>query len=91
MFLDGIVLKIKTGFGSKKETVLVAYGVTVQGKRELIDFMVVSHEGANVSNYLRRKDQDKCIKEARAIYNARNRQEAGGAFQQMGQGLNERP
>ncbi|GFP22257.1 hypothetical protein HKBW3S06_01484, partial [Candidatus Hakubella thermalkaliphila] len=25
---------------------LVAYGVTVQGKRELIDFMVVSHEGA---------------------------------------------
>ncbi|GFP43888.1 hypothetical protein HKBW3C_03017 [Candidatus Hakubella thermalkaliphila] len=45
MFLDGI-LKIKTGFGSKKETVLVAYGVTVQGKRELIDFMVVSHEGA---------------------------------------------
>src|SRR4030065_1628173 len=44
LFLDGIVLKTKTGFGSKKKTVLAAYGITVQGKRELIDFMVTSHE-----------------------------------------------
>lgn len=133
LFLDGIVLKTKTGFGSKKKTVLVAYGITVKGKRELIDFMVTSHESArrregflnnlynrgltgemlgliitdgnaglenavdyvypkvkrqrcwahklrNVSNYLRKKDQDKCIKEARAIYNAKNRQEAVGAY-----------
>ncbi|MBI5026240.1 MAG: IS256 family transposase [Nitrospirae bacterium] len=133
LFLDGIVLKTKTGFGSKKKTVLVAYGITVQGKRELIDFMVTSHESArrwegflnnlynrgltgemlgliitdgnaglenavdyvypkvkrqrcwahklrNVSNYLRKKDQDKCIKEARAIYNAKNRQEAVEAY-----------
>ena len=27
-----------------------------------------------------KKDQDKCIKEARAIYNAKNRQEAVGAY-----------
>ena len=46
LFLDGIVLKTKTGFGSKKKTVLVAYGITVKGKRELIDFMVTSHESA---------------------------------------------
>lgn len=133
LFLDGIVLKTKTGFGSKKKTVLVAYGITVKGKRELIDFMVTSHESArrwegflnnlynrgltgemlgliitdgnaglenavdyvypkvkrqrcwahklrNVSNYLRKKDQDKCIKEAQAIYNAKNRQEAVEAY-----------
>lgn len=133
LFLDGIVLKTKTGFGSKKKTVLAAYGITVQGKRELIDFMVTSHESErrwegflnnlynrgltgetlgliitdgnaglenavdyiypkvkrqrcwahklrNVSNYLRKKDQDKCIKEARAIYSARNRQEAVEAY-----------
>lgn len=133
LFLDGIVLKSRTGFGSKKKTVLVAYGITVQGKRELIDFMVTSYESErrwegflnnlynrgltgdalgliitdgnaglenavdyvypqvkrqrcwahklrNVSNYLRKKDQDRCIKEARAIYNAKNRQEAVGAY-----------
>lgn len=133
LFLDGIVLKTRTGFGAKKKTVLVAYGITVQGKRELIDFMVTGHESErrwegflnnlynrgltgdalgliitdgnaglenavdfvypqvkrqrcwahklrNVSNYLRKKDQDKCIKEARAIYNANNRQEAVEAY-----------
>jgi len=44
LFLDGIVLKTKTGFGSKRKVVLVAYGITVNGKRELIDFMVIKHE-----------------------------------------------
>jgi len=44
LFLDGITLKTKTGFGMKKKVVLVAYGITVNGKRELIDFMVVKHE-----------------------------------------------
>jgi len=129
LFLDGIVLKSRTGFGSKNKTVLVAYGITVQGRREMIDFMVTSYESErrwegflnnlynrgltgdalgliitdgnaglenaveyvypqvkrqrcwahklrNVSNYLRKRDQDICIKEARAIYNARSRQEA---------------
>jgi transposase-like protein len=133
LFLDGIVLKTRTGFGAKKKAVLVAYGITVQGKRELIDFMVTSHESErrwegflnnlynrgltgdalgliitdghvglenavdyvyshvkrqrcwahklrNVSNYLRKKEQDRCIKEARNIYNAKNRQEAVEAY-----------
>jgi transposase-like protein len=44
LFLDGIVLKVKTGFGSKKKIILVAYGITHYGKRELIDFIVTKHE-----------------------------------------------
>ena len=44
LFLDGIVLKKKTGFGAKKRMVLVAYGIRVDGKRELIDFMVGNAE-----------------------------------------------
>ena len=44
LFLDGIILKIRTGFGSKKKAILTAYGITRQGKRELIDFTIVKHE-----------------------------------------------
>ncbi len=44
LFLDGIVLKAKTGIGPKKKVVLVAYGITVSGKRQIIDFMVTSSE-----------------------------------------------
>jgi putative transposase len=44
LFLDGIILKTKTGCGSKKKAVLVAYGIRVDGKRELIDFRVTTHE-----------------------------------------------
>jgi len=44
LFLDGIVLKKKTGFGAKKRVVLVAYGIRVDGKRELIDFVVTNAE-----------------------------------------------
>jgi len=133
LFLDGIVLKTKTGFGTKKKVVLVAYGISVYGRRELIDFMVTKHESEkrweaflnnlynrgltgeslglvvtdgnaglenaveniypyvkrqrcwahklrNVSNYLRKRDQDKCIKGARSIYNAKNRKEAVKAY-----------
>lgn len=47
LFLDGVMLKIKTGFGSKKKAILVAYGIKVDGKRELIDFVVTSHESEN--------------------------------------------
>ena len=124
-----------SGFGTKKKVVLVAYGISVHGKRELIDFMVTKHESEkrwegflnnlynrgligeslglivtdgnaglenaveniypyvkrqrcwahklrNVSNYLKKRDQDKCIKEARAIYNAKNRKEAVKAYHQ---------
>lgn len=35
-----------------------------------------AHKLRNVSNYLKRRDQDKCIKEARAIYSDENRKEA---------------
>lgn len=35
-----------------------------------------AHKLRNVSNYLKRRDQDKCVKEARAIYSAENRKEA---------------
>ncbi len=135
LFLDGIVLKTKTGFGSKKKAVLVAYGIRVDGRRELIDFMVTkgeserrwegfllnlwgrgltgealgliitdgnsglenavdtlypyvkrqrcwAHKLRNVSNYLLRKYQKRCISEARAIYNAENRDEAIKAFKE---------
>ncbi len=44
LFLDGIVVKIRTGFGSKKKAILVAYGITREGTREIIDFTVVKHE-----------------------------------------------
>lgn len=129
LFLDGIVLKTKTGFGSKEKVILVAYGIKIDGRRELIDFMVTKHESEkrwegflsrlyirgltgevlgliitdgnaglenavdniypqvkrqrcwahklrNVANNLKRKHMDKCITEARGIYNAENRKEA---------------
>lgn len=129
LFLDGIMLKTKTGAGAKKKAVLTAYGITCEGKRELIDFLVTKsesihtwegfllnlfrrgltgtvlklivtdgHEGLmnavdltypgiarqrcwahklrNVADYLRKKDRDACIKEARGIYSAENRKEA---------------
>lgn len=44
LFLDGIVLKERSGFGAKKRAVLVSYGIRVDGKRELIDFMVTNAE-----------------------------------------------
>jgi len=44
LFLDGIVLKKKSGFGAKKRVVLVAYGIRIDGKRELIDFTVTNAE-----------------------------------------------
>lgn len=47
LFLDGIILKTKTGFGSKKKAILAAYGIRIDGKRELIDFTVASHESEN--------------------------------------------
>lgn len=133
LFLDGISLKMRTGFGSKKKVVLVAYGIRIDGKRELIEFMVTkaesesrwegflnslynrgltgevlglivtdgnpglenavddiypyvgrqrcwAHKLRNVANYLKKKDQERCINEARAIYNAQSRKEALKAY-----------
>lgn len=129
LFLDGIVLKTRSGFGAKKKTVLVAYGIRLDGKRELIDFLVTKHESEkhwegflnnlyrrgltgdalglvatdgnrglenavdtvyphakrqrcwahklrNVSDKLRKRDQEQCIKEASAIYSAEDKSEA---------------
>jgi putative transposase len=129
LFLDGIVLKTRSGFGAKKKTVLAAYGISLDGRRELIDFMVMKHESEkhwegflnnlyrrgltgdalglvatdgnrglenavdtvypqvkrqrcwahklrNVSDKLRKRDQEPCIKEARAIYSAENKSQA---------------
>lgn len=133
LFLDGIMLKVKTGAGARKKAVLVAYGITRDGKRELIDFLVTrsesihawegfllnlfhrgltgtmlqlivtdghqglmnavdltypgiarqrcwAHKLRNVTKYLRKKDTDVCIKEARGIYDAQNRKEALKAY-----------
>lgn len=127
LFLDGIVLKKRSGFGAKKRVVLVVYGIRVDGKRELIDFMVTNaesenrwwrflnnlyrrgltgealglvvtdgnpgvenavdiiypfvkrqrcwaHKLRNVAKYLKKKHIDRCIKEAKAIYSARNKE-----------------
>ena len=129
LFLDGIVLKTRSGFGAKKKTVLAAYGIRLDGKRELIDFLVTKHESEkhwegflnnlsrrgltgdalglvatdgnrglenavdtvypyvkrqrcwahklrNVSDKLRKRDQEQCIKEAGVIYRAENKSEA---------------
>ena len=38
LLLDGIVLKVKSIVGVKKRSVLCAYGITPDGKRELISF-----------------------------------------------------
>lgn len=133
LFLDAIVLKKKSGFGAKKRTVLVAYGIRVDGKRELIDFKVTNaesenrwwrflndlyrrgltgealglvitdgnsglenavdivypfvkrqrcwaHKLRNVANYLKKKYLQDSIKEARAIYSAKNRKYAEQAY-----------
>jgi putative transposase len=47
LFLDGVVMKERSGYGVKKRVVLVAYGIRVDGKRELIDFRVEKSESEN--------------------------------------------
>lgn len=134
LFLDGIILKTKTGFGAKKKAVLVAYGIKIDGRRELIDFTVTNaesekrwwrflnglyrrgitgdalgliitdgnsglenavdlvwsfvkrqrcwaHKLRNIANYLKKKDVDRCMKEARPIYKARDKREAERAYE----------
>lgn len=133
LFFDAIILKVKTGIGAKKKAILVAYGITTEGKRELIDFVVTKREGTtawegfltnlssrgltgtrveliatdgnqglinaldlvypgivrqrcwahklrNVANYLRKKDQDACIRQARELYSAGSKREALQAY-----------
>ncbi|MFA5072335.1 MAG: IS256 family transposase [Nitrospirota bacterium] len=135
LFLDAIVLKTRTGFGAKKKTVLAAYGIRMDGVRELIDFQVVkqesestwmgflnrlyergltgealglvvtdgnaglenavdivysgtkrqrcwAHKLRNVSDVLKKSQQEECIKGARIIYSSKNRREAIRAWQE---------
>ena len=45
LFLDAVSLRVKTPDGTKRRLALVAYGLTAQGHRELIDYRLVQHEG----------------------------------------------
>jgi putative transposase len=47
LFLDGVVLKRRTGIGSVKRVVLVALGMTKDGKKEVIDFTIAHGESGN--------------------------------------------
>jgi transposase-like protein len=44
LFLDGITLKVKGALKVEKKVILVAYGITMFGKRELIGFRIASSE-----------------------------------------------
>lgn len=44
LLFDGVVLKRRTGAGAVKRVVLVALGITPQGKKEMIDFMIAPGE-----------------------------------------------
>lgn len=44
LFLDGITLRVKGAIGVKKRMVLCAYGITLDGKREMISFRQANAE-----------------------------------------------
>lgn len=44
LFFDGIVLKGRDALGAKKRFVLVCHGITPEGRRELVDFMIEDAE-----------------------------------------------
>lgn len=44
LVLDGITLKVKGPLGVKKRLVLCAYGITLEGRKELISFRLVAAE-----------------------------------------------
>jgi transposase-like protein len=44
LIFDGVMLKKKTGAGSAKRVVLVALGITHEGKKEIIDFRLAPGE-----------------------------------------------
>jgi transposase-like protein len=49
LILDGIYLKAKNPLRSTRRCILVAYGLTLQGDRELIDFRLASHGESQVA------------------------------------------
>jgi putative transposase len=44
LFFDGIILKVKSSLNAAKKVVLTAYGITEDGRREIIDFRQSSSE-----------------------------------------------
>ncbi len=44
LFLDGVTMRVKDARGTKQRLVLVAYGITVFGRRELVSFRQASSE-----------------------------------------------
>ncbi len=44
LLLDGVVIKRKSGIGAQKRTILVAFGIRKDGKKEIIDFKQVQGE-----------------------------------------------
>ena len=128
LLLDGVSVRLRLVGAVQRRMVLCAYGITAEGERELIDFLIVKAEGEdtwktfllnlyrrglsgenlrlvatdgqkgaaraiafvwpraahqrcwahklrNVANRLKRSQQS-CVEEARAIYQAGNRQQA---------------
>ncbi|HYM92030.1 MAG TPA: IS256 family transposase [bacterium] len=47
LFLDAVSLRVKTPDGTRRRHALVAYGITTQGQRELIDYRLVRQEGSS--------------------------------------------
>jgi transposase-like protein len=45
LLLDALSLRVKTPDGAKRRLILVAYGITTTGRRELIDYRLVRTEG----------------------------------------------
>jgi len=45
LLLDAVSMRVKTPDGQKRRLVLVAYGLTPTGPRELIDYRIVRYEG----------------------------------------------
>ena len=45
LLLDGVSVRIRLGGKVKRRLILCAYGITLKGKRELIDFLLVKAEG----------------------------------------------
>lgn len=61
LFLDGIVLKVKNSLKSCKKLVLVAYGITIFGKKELISFRIASSESQTSAVKCIEKDLDELL------------------------------
>lgn len=47
LFLDAVSLRVKTPDGTRRRLVLVAYGITQAGQRELLDYRLVQTESQN--------------------------------------------